>query len=503
VATLPENPSLDHLRRQARTLQRAVRAGDAEAVALVRRYGGAIDPFPLSTAQFVVAREYGFASWPRLKHHVDVVTAYRWDPDAPSVTDLAGRFGRLACLTYASDGPEHWAEAARLLAEHPELTRDVRAAAAAADDRAVGALLAADPDLARRRGGPNGWTPLFHLVYSRLDAPRDAVLRTARLLLDSGADPNEGYLWRGLPTPFTLLTGVFGDGEQGPERTPPHPYAPELARLLLDAGADPNDGQTLYNRMFRPDDSHLRLLFAYGLGTGDGGPWKARLGEALDSPAAMLRGQLRWAAGHGFLGRVRLLAAHGVDVRSPFPDGFTPAELAARDGYPEITRHLVAQGAAAPRLTPVDAFVAAALSGDRTALAGLPVEDARRERPGLIVWAAASGRTEAIALLAGLGFDVNAKGRRDSPVEQEWETALHHAALAGDLEQARLLLSLGADPNIRDTRFDATPLDWARHFDQEAMVALLAPLTSVSGRASSGLRSGGSEATRATREDDA
>jgi hypothetical protein len=480
VATLPDHPSLDHLRRQARTLQRAVRAGDAEALALVRRHhGDAADPFPLSTAQLVLAREYGFASWPRLKHHVDVVTAYRWDPEAPSgsVTD---RFCRLACLTYASDGPEHWAEAARLLAEHPELTRDVRAAAAAADDRAVGTLLAADPGLARRRGGPNGWTPLFHLVYSRLDAPREAVLRTARLLLDAGADPNEGYLWRGLPTPFTLLTGVFGDGEQGRERTPPHPV-PDLARLLLDAGADPNDGQTLYNRMFRPDDAHLRLLFAYGLGTGGGGPWKARLGEALDSPAAMLRAQLRWAAGHGFLDRVRLLAEHGVDVRSPFPDGPTPAELAARDGYPEITRYLVERGVPAPRLTPVDAFVAAALSGDRTALEDLPAEDARRERPGLIVWAAATGRTEAIALLAGLGFDVNAKGRRDAPVEQEWETALHHAALAGDLEQAQLLLSLGADPNIRDTRFDDTPLGWARHFDRPAMIALLEPLTSSRG----------------------
>jgi hypothetical protein len=43
---------------------------------------------------------------------------------------------------------------------------------------------------------------------------------------------------------------------------------------------------------------------------------------------------------------------------------------------------------------------------------------------------------------------------------------------------ARLLLRLGADPGITDTRFGATPLGWARHFGQPAMIALLEPLTS-------------------------
>ena len=42
---------------------------------------------------------------------------------------------------------------------------------------------------------------------------------------------------------FTALTGAFGEGEQGPVNQPPPPEWEAFARLLLDAGADPNDGQ--------------------------------------------------------------------------------------------------------------------------------------------------------------------------------------------------------------------------------------------------------------------
>jgi Ankyrin repeats (many copies) len=101
------------------------------------------------------------------------------------------------------------------------------------------------------------------------------------------------------------------------------------------------------------------------------------------------------------------------------------------------------------------------------------VEDARRARPGLIVWAAAHASPAAVEVVAGLGFDVNALGRADAPVEEAWETALHHSAGNGDVDLTRRLLALGADPTIRDKRFDATPLDWASHFDQHATVELL------------------------------
>jgi hypothetical protein len=105
------------------------------------------------------------------------------------------------------------------------------------------------------------------------------------------------------------------------------------------------------------------------------------------------------------------------------------------------------------------------------------VARARRGRPGLIVWAATQAPVETVTLLVELGFDVNAYGRGDAPVEEAWETALHHSAGSGNVELTRRLLELGADPDLRDRRFDTTPLDWARHHHQPATAALLLPIT--------------------------
>ena len=80
-------------------------------------------------------------------------------------------------------------------------------------------------------------------------------------------------------------------------------------------------------------NDHLELLFEFGLGQDTGGPWLARLGDALSTPASMLRGQLAWAITHGMTDRVRLLAEHGVDVAAPFEDGDTPAAVARTTGH--------------------------------------------------------------------------------------------------------------------------------------------------------------------------
>jgi hypothetical protein len=489
---MPDRPHLDSFRRQARALQRAVRAGEPDAVALLARHlPGHAGELKLSAAQFVLARGYGFASWPRLLRYLQTVAEHGWQTGlgAALAADPAEEFCRLACLTYSrDDGPERWAQARHLLAEHGDLTAaDSWAAAAAARADDVGRLLASRPRLATERGGPFRWRPLFYLVYSRFE-PADQALAVARLLLDAGADPHEGYLFDALPSPFTLLTGVFGNGELGRQRQPRHPHWRALAGLLLDAGADPNDAQTLYNRMFEPDDTHLELLFEYGLGTGDGGPWKKRI-EELDTPSRMLPIQLRWAVEHHQPARVRLLVEHGVDFRSPFTgdgpawspgDGRTPVELARLNGDNEIADYLLSQGAAPPGPDPVLDLIAAAFRVDRAAVESIGAEavaEARRSRPGLIVWATGKATAETVTLLVELGFDVNAFGRGDAPVEQPWETALHQCAGNGDVELTRRLLDLGTDPNVRDRRFDATPLDWARHLNQPSTAALLEPVT--------------------------
>jgi hypothetical protein len=65
---LPDRPDLDQLRRQARDLQRAAASGDADARHQVRSVAEKIS---LSAAQLTIARDHGFASWPRLKAEVE------------------------------------------------------------------------------------------------------------------------------------------------------------------------------------------------------------------------------------------------------------------------------------------------------------------------------------------------------------------------------------------------------------------------------------------------
>ncbi|MGZ4435059.1 MAG: ankyrin repeat domain-containing protein [Trebonia sp.] len=463
---LPEQPSLEQLRNQAKDL---------------RRTSG----IPLWEAQLSVARRYGFTSWARLKQHVELLTRYSRFPERVATDSDAGTFLRLACLSYYDDEPGQWEQARRILERAPGLAEgNVYVGAATADAGALRRVLAADPAAASREGGPFQWEPLCYLAYARHDPAISlaATLETARLLLDAEADPNSGYLWHGLPTPFTTLTGVFGEGEAGPVRAPRHPHSLPLARLLLEAGADPNDGQALYNRMFEPGNDHLELLFEFGLGTGDGGPWRRRLGDALDTPAEMVRGQLAWTVTHGMTERVRLLVEHGVDVTARL-DGVTATSMAATTGHADLVDYLVAHGAPPLDLPPADAFVAAALAADRARLGRLLADhpglagELRAARPALITWAAACGNPAAVEILAELGFDVNAKGRTDVPSDQPWQTALHKAAEDGNVELARTLLRLGADPDIRDHRFDSTPLGWARHFGQQAIIELLEPLT--------------------------
>ncbi|MEO5901820.1 MAG: ankyrin repeat domain-containing protein [Ilumatobacteraceae bacterium] len=482
---------MGQLRRQAKELRRAVLAGEPDAVAAVAelhpRGSAAVVSFPLSAAQLVVARRHGFASWPKLKQHVELVNRLTRAPEVLTTRqDPSDEFLRLACLNYGDDSVERRTRAAALLAAEPAAgAASIHAAAATAAVDAVRSFLAADPASATRDGGPYDWVPLMYLAYARHDPSISAaaVLATAHALLDAGADPNSGYLWHGLPSAFTVLTGVFGEGEQGPRDQPRHPHSRALARLLLKAGADANDSQTLYNRMFEPDNDHLELLFEFGLGTGDGGPWRARLGNTTMSPAEMVGDQLWWAVEHDMVERVQVLVANGADPAASLRRGRTAVESAAIAGNMRIVELLVGGGAPLPTLSPVQQLLGALSAGDRVGVSTLMAADplllgaAQRARPSLLVDAVAADRLPAVELLLELGFDVNAYGRGDAPRNGTWETPLHVAADRGRLAIARQLLAHGADPSRRDRRFDATPLGWARHADHAALVELLEPIT--------------------------
>ena len=81
-----EHPDLDQLKRQAKELLEGYRASSPEAVAEVEAYQRTATPetIALHDAQFVLARSYGFESWPKLKAAVDGVTAAKLHEAAES-----------------------------------------------------------------------------------------------------------------------------------------------------------------------------------------------------------------------------------------------------------------------------------------------------------------------------------------------------------------------------------------------------------------------------------
>src|SRR6476469_917365 len=67
-------PRLEQLRKRARELQRAVRAGTPVAVALVAEHGWPgldVESFTLANAQHLLARTYGLAGWAQLVRHAE------------------------------------------------------------------------------------------------------------------------------------------------------------------------------------------------------------------------------------------------------------------------------------------------------------------------------------------------------------------------------------------------------------------------------------------------
>ena len=205
---LSTNPSLENLRKQAKSLQKAVLGNDVAALARVREFHPKPDEagknFRRSDAQLVIARSYGFSSWPALKRHLDVLAQHSFmPPDPRSVNEsesVSDRFIRLACLDYLADHVERREKARELLAQNPSLvSENFFTSITVGDVATVKKMLLANPRLATTRGGPYNWEPLLYAAYSRLnsEAPAHSTLEVARLLIKSGADPNAGFLWDG------------------------------------------------------------------------------------------------------------------------------------------------------------------------------------------------------------------------------------------------------------------------------------------------------------------
>src|SRR6267143_2834679 len=268
TGSLPPRPSLENLKKQAKTLQKKWRAGSAETLTRIRaahpQYTGMSDDQlrafkpRLTDCQLVLAREAGFESWPQLKVAVE-----------SSNQELANQFIDLACLCYDDPHYDHrsfHARAHELLARDPELAgANIWAAATAGNAHAVESFLGDGPQLVNRPG-PHGWAPLLCACYSRVKPidPRYSTYRVAKLLLDRGAEPN-AYTMKHNDPPgsararrFTALTGVFGGGSTGLANQPPHPQWRELAELLLEHGAHPADEDRKSTRL---NSSHSSISY--------------------------------------------------------------------------------------------------------------------------------------------------------------------------------------------------------------------------------------------------
>src|SRR5580704_1583341 len=124
--SLPDDASLEQLRKQAKDVRDLARADVPGALALVaEHHPKGAHPVTLTGAQLVVARHYGFASWARLRQYLEMVERYGRSPDEVDQTSgAAGEFLAFACLRFGGDDePSRWERAARVLAAHPELAR--------------------------------------------------------------------------------------------------------------------------------------------------------------------------------------------------------------------------------------------------------------------------------------------------------------------------------------------------------------------------------------------
>src|SRR5262245_44806514 len=88
--SLPKNPSLENLRKQAKSLRKDVLANEPHALARLREFHPhseqALENFSLTQAQLVIARSHGFASWSRLKEYLATLARISFLPHEPGGT---------------------------------------------------------------------------------------------------------------------------------------------------------------------------------------------------------------------------------------------------------------------------------------------------------------------------------------------------------------------------------------------------------------------------------
>ncbi|OLC07471.1 MAG: hypothetical protein AUH41_10420 [Gemmatimonadetes bacterium 13_1_40CM_66_11] len=365
-------------------------------------------------------------------------------------------------------------EAEALLARHPELRAgDIHTAAIVGDDLAVTRFLAEDPNRATAKSAPYGGDALNYLglsKYLRLDRERTpAFLRAATALLDAGADPNTGFWTTGpFPERETALYGAAGVAHHA-----------ELTRLLLERGADPNDGEAVYHSPETDDNTAMRLLVETGKLTAENlslmlirkHDWhdyegvKYLLERGVDPNYQRERG---WIAIHHAIARnnslaiIELLLDHRADPRMR-KDGVTAIERAVRKGRGDLLALFRRRGFAI-ELQGADRLIAACAMDDEKTVREIRtrepqlVGELRAQGPTLLAEFAGTWNTAGVRHLLELGVPVNARYTGDGYFDiAKDSTALHVAAWQSRPDLVQLLIERGADVNATDEK-GRTPL---------------------------------------------
>jgi ankyrin repeat protein len=417
TAGLPARPSLEQLRKRAKELLRAARAGDVDALARFRTAATEHRRTPLlADAQFVVARESGFSTWPELVRYVQSVGGASVELP-PLIRPIELRARRPFPL---SDGTT-------VDADH---VYAMFVAAREGDLDTVKSLIGRAPRLATVE---YNYTPPIHF------AVREGHLGIVELLLDRGAD----LAYTSYPFGESLLT--YADEHQ--HRDVAAFLRRQLARRFsLGAGAKQIIGAAR--------DGNL-----------------ARVGAELARDGTLARASddtgdtaLHQAAYNGHVEIVELLLAHGADPDAERGDGYRPIHLAlmpnwkadvAADRARAIADELLSRGV---RYTVFIAalrgdrdFIQSALRSDRS-LAN--EEDSCHRRP---LSAAVERGDRALAeLLLEHGAQPNA-AEAGAPRGTALWTAVHKRRV----DLVTLLLDHGADPNGA-VESSGTPMDQAR-----------------------------------------
>ncbi len=377
-----------------------------------------------------------------------------------------------------------------LAANHQLASSNIYAAAILGDESVVRRFLTQDPTDATIKGGPYNWDALTYLCFSqylRNDPSRsEGFLLSATALLDAGANPDTGWFEdEHKPNPVweSVLYGVAGIAHNAP-----------LTKLLLDRGADPNDGETPYHAPETYNNDAVKVLVqsgklnADGLATlllrkadfhdYEGMKWLLEHGKA-QGVDPNIQGHWDRTTLHQSIIRdndiriIEVLLDHGADPAIAanraansqlLHQSRTSIATAARRGRGDVLT-LFQQRNIPFHLQDVDTLIAACAIDNTTAIRQITqahpefVTQLLAEGGTLLSEFACSGNTEGVRNLLDLGVDVATLYQQGDGYFEiaRNSTALHVAAWRARHSTVKFLIERGAPVDAKDSQ-GRTPL---------------------------------------------